>query len=196
MSGEIALLGCVNVYWWRNVVRWGCFLQRWRPGKKATVAPLVLTWNNLFPFGLKLQRLGNKKGNRRRGRRFRRQRVSRIFWPCFSQCLSFSLLLWGVNTFQRMSSILLTGERASHALRLKGWKCVCCVMRHMRLLDTFFSASENLLMCKYRNWFSKGLWKTGPWIAFLTSYFARLWQIWRGGVVLIPVGEPIAHRHH
>lgn len=42
-------------------------------------------------------------------------------------------------------------------------------------------------------WFSKGLWKTASKIAFLTFYFVRLGQIWRGGGRLIEVGEGIIH---
>lgn len=44
-----------------------------------------------------------------------------------SFCLFLSLLLCGINTFQRMSSIPLTGERASHSGIQNSCKCVCCV---------------------------------------------------------------------
>lgn len=72
-----------------------------------------------------------------------------------------------------------------------GFCCVSAVAMYVCARLPF----EILLTSKYLDWFSKGLSKTTPWIALLTSYFTRRWQIWRGGVVLIQAGEPI-HNHH
>lgn len=133
MSSEIALpgylLACI-VCRLRNEMGSGrgVLLQRRRHGKKATGVPLVPTWNDLFPFGFKLQGLGNKKGNRRRGRRFRRLQVSRISPALFlSACFTLSLLLCGINTFQRMGRSPLTGERALHSGIQNSCKGACYV---------------------------------------------------------------------
>lgn len=52
-----------------------------------------------------------------------------FFFHCLILSLSLSLLLSGINTFQRMSSFPLTGERASHSGRQKGRSGVECVSR-------------------------------------------------------------------
>lgn len=178
---------------------WGVFLLRRRPGKKAARAPQVPTWNNLFPFGFELQGRGNKKRNRRRGLRFRRLQVSRISCCCFLS-LSFFFLLPPLlfpfvgNKHISKDELCLSLVNVLHILEDGAAIMMCDV--YIRLLDTRIPPFEILLTSKYLNRFSKGLWKTAPWIALLTSYFARLWQIWRGGVVLIHIGEPIVHNHH
>ena len=161
------------------MAEWGgvqSFLQRQRPGKKATGASPVLTWDNLFAFGLKLQGLGNRTGNGRMGCRFRRLQVSRISWPYIFSLNRLILPFWG-------NKYISTDEFYPWVLFPRTAVKVCVVSEQLMslcVLGTCIPRIEMLLTSKYLNWFSKGLCWTETQIVLWTSYLARLWQIWRG----------------
>lgn len=108
-----------------------------------------------------------------------------VSWPYFSSPHFLLIFCEKQIHFKGWCLIFLAGKWTSNSTRCGvGW-CVC--VRYSSIHDSVDS--------KYLDWFSKGLSKTAPWIVLMTSYFARLWQIWRAGVVLIQAGEPI-HNHH
>lgn len=181
MSAVIALQGymlaCI-AFRWRNRVGCGSFCKDEDLGRKQPELPWYVLETISFHLGWNSRDLAIRWGIGGRGCRLARLQVSRISMPCYfffyKPALSLSPFV-GINTFQRMSSIPLTGECTSHARRQNSCKDVCCVSSfdgHARVrLTPFFLLSR----------FS---WRVNTWIdfpkvserlthrrVFLTSYF-------------------------
>lgn len=89
-------------------------------GRKQPELPRCPHETISFRLGFNSRDLEIKKGNRRSGRRFLKAASQQDFSGPVSFAASLSLplpplLLWGINTFQRMSSGPLTGECALHS---------------------------------------------------------------------------------
>lgn len=109
-----------------------CMAFRWRMWWGAGVSAKMKTWEEgrelpwclhetiSFHLGLNSRELEIRRGIGEGGGDLEGCKSAGFSGPVSSTAsfsLSPSLLLWGINTFQRMSSIPLTGERASHSGR-------------------------------------------------------------------------------
>lgn len=92
MSAGIAsleyLLACM-AFRWQNKVKWKCFCKDEYLRRKQTMLPWCLLETISFYLDLNSRDFEIRGGERKKkGRRFRRLRVSRISWPCYCLFLS------------------------------------------------------------------------------------------------------------